>query len=744
MAKWTRRAFVTASVLASGAVVFGVAIRRGDPTDKVAPFMAGENETMLNVWLKIATDNSITVIVPHAEMGQGAHTTLAMMLADELDADWSTVRMIEAPAHEEYANYAIKRAYSVRHFEFPDLLVDSVDGYFLRKAKASGTQTTADSNSVRYTGELIMRVAGASTRATLLQAAATAWRVALDSLRAENSYVVHDASGRRAAYAELAAQAADLPSSSVPVLKSSDQFTIMGTSVPRLDTPSKIDGSAKYGIDVGLPGMKYATVKAAPVFGARVDGIDDSAALGMQGVREIINLGNAVAIVADGYWQAQQALVHLGIKWADSANDERNQHEIFEQFENALDSAGASDAFQTELETGNTSVAFAAASQVISAEYKVPYLAHATMEPMNCTAWVHDGRCELWLGTQNPLGFKLRVARAIGLKPAAVDIHNQYLGGGFGRRSFSDFAEQAARIAVEVSYPVKLIWSREEDIRQDRYRHASVSRFSASLDSAGRPTGWRNQYVEKHFPLDAPHIPYAIDNKLVQFVDSRTHVPWGFWRSVDKSLHTFFTESFIDELAVAAGRDPYVFRRDLLADEPRLAAVLECAAEKSGWGNRLPATCGRGIAVSRGFGSFIAQVVEVEVNDQGVRVCRVVCAVDAGFAVHPDGIRAQMEGGIIFGLTAALYGNISIRQGAVEQSNFHDYQMMRMAEAPLIETHILNSGEPIGGAGEAGLPPVAPALANAIFDATGQRIRELPIKHFDFSQLKKSRGAGEP
>lgn len=708
MDKWSRRAFITTSVLAGGAVVFGVATRRGigPGTDAISSVVDDEMSPI--VWLKISADNVITIIAPHAEMGQGIHTTLAMMLADELDADWGTVEIMEAPASEKYA-------------------------YNPFSSDASGVQITGGSRSVQSTGELVMRVAGASAKAMLLQAAAEVWNVGVDSLRARNSQIIHEATSRQAPFANFIHGAAKLSQPAVPVLKTPAQFTIMGTSVQRMDAPAKVDGSASFGIDVVLPDMKYAAIKAAPVFGAKVLTIDAGSTQTLPGVRKIVNLGEAVAIVADGYWQAQQALNQLDITWSESGHEAIEQSAIFAQFADALDTANANDEYQPDVETGDTTAAFAAASKLVDAEYRVPYLAHATMEPMNCTAWIHDELCELWFGSQNPLGFAVKIAEVIGFEPQQVIAHNQYLGGGFGRRGFSDFAEQAARIALEVPYPVKLIWSREEDIQQDYYRQASISRFTAALDAAGSPLGWRNQYVGKHHPVKAPHIPYNIDNQLIHYVTSKTHVPWGFWRSVDHSLHTFFTESFIDEVAFATGKDPFMYRRDLLADKPRFLAVLDRVADESGWGSPLPTNRGRGIAIQESFGTIAAQVVEVEVRDGKVRVDRVVCVIDAGFAVHPDGLKAQMESGIIYGLTAALYGEISIHRGGVAQSNFHDYPMVRMHEAPDIETHIINSGARTGGGGEPGTPPVAPALANAIFNATGKRIRELPIKNFDFS-----------
>jgi isoquinoline 1-oxidoreductase beta subunit len=736
MGKWTRRAFITTGVLAGGIIVIGVAVRPGNRASRVRPLVAGDDEAVLNVWVKISPENTITAIVPHAEMGQNAHTTLAMMLADEMEADWAGVRVLEAPADREYANYALARGFALGDREFPAFLVDTVDGFFLKATQAMGLQITGGSMSVRTTGQLAMRVAGAAAKATLLQAAANEWQVPVSELAAEASHISHAGSNRRAPFADFARAAAELSRPAKPKLKEPKDFTIMGTSVPRLDAPAKVDGTARFGIDVSLPDMKVAAVRGSPVFGARVRSIDAAAVQAMPGIRKVIDLGDAVAVVADGYWQAKTALDRITVNFESTENDGINQSEIFERFSADLDSAQSDGGGKTDYKTGNSGDAMSAAARIVEAEYRVPYLAHATMEPMNCTAWVHDGRCDLWLGTQNPLGFAKEIADVLDMDLSQVSVHNQYLGGGFGRRAFPDFAIQAARIAADVHYPVKLIWSREEDMQHDHYRQASISRFRAGIDADGNPLAWENIYVDKHDPEEAPWIPYGIGTQDIRYIESKTHVPWGFWRSVDHSLHAFFTESFIDEIAHLAGKDPFAYRHDLLAGNPRFQRVLDLAAEKAGWGSPLSTNEGRGIAIHRSFGTIVAQVVEVEIQDGKARARRVVCAVDAGFAINPDGIAAQMESGIAYGLTAALYGDISIRDGAVAQSNFHDYPILRMDEAPVVETHIINSGEALGGAGEPGTPAIAPALANAVFDATGIRIRELPLSRYDLSRQR--------
>lgn len=733
MGKWTRRAFISAGVLTSGVVIFGVAVRPGNRADKVRDLIAKDDESVFNVWVKIAPDNTVTAILPHAEMGQGVHTTLAMMLAEELDADWDRLEVVEAPADKEYANYALGKGFVLGDADVPAFLIDTIDGVFLTIMQAMDMQITGGSSSVPMTGQQGMRVAGAATRAVLLEAAAKSWNVTVAELSASKSHVRHEKSARTAPYSEFAQQAAALSLPPKPRLKTPDEFTLLGTDVQRIDVPAKVDGSAMFGLDATPPGMKYATVKASPVFGTNVESVNEASIQAMPGIRKVINLGDAVAVVADGYWQAKQALDRLEVKFEENGNETVEQSEIYHQFATDMDAATVNNDEIADLEIGDARNALAGADTVIEAEYRVPYLAHAAMEPMNCTAWVHDDICEIWTGTQNPLGFAAEVANALEMDLENVHLNNAYLGGGFGRRAFPDYTIQAAKIAAEVAYPIKLIWSREEDMRHDHYRQASISRFTAGLDGDGKVTAWINQYVDKYDPVEAPYPPYDIDNQYIHYAESGTHVPWGFWRSVDHSLHAFFTESFIDEVAIAAGEDPYQYRHNMLAGQPRIQKVLDLAAEKSNWDQPLPENWGRGIAVHKSFGTIVAQVVEVEVVAGQVLPRRVTCAVDAGFAMHPDGMKAQMESGIIYGLTAALYSDISIRHGAVAQSNFHDYEMLRMNESPEIETYIINSGEKIGGAGEPGTPAIAPALVNAIYNATGKRIRELPVKMHDLT-----------
>jgi isoquinoline 1-oxidoreductase beta subunit len=731
MGKWSRRGFITAGVVGGTALVIGVAIRPGNQNGELAPLVAGEGENLVNAWVKIDGSNKVTAIVPHSEMGQGAQTALAQMLADELDARWEDVSFMEAPAEDGYANYALGKGFIVGDAKVPEILVGSVDGLFQTVANAMHLQITGGSLSIRATGVYGMRVAGAAAKQMLLEAAANEWQVPVGQLKAKDG-MISDGS-QSAPYADFAAAAGQLQPPYTPRLKSADEFTIMGVSKPRLDIPAKVDGSATFGIDVEVPGMVYATVSASPVFGSMVKTFNADKVIDMPGVVDVVNLENAVAVVADSYWTAKKALAEVDIEWQQVESNSIDSGKIFSQFQSDIAKAIANGEVNEDVVIGQADAAFESANRIVEREYRVPYLAHACMEPMNAVASVKDGQCEIWTGTQNPLGFRYEVAAAMQLEPENVQINNHTMGGGFGRRSNSDTAVQAAKISQHIGQPVKLIWSREEDIQQDHYRPAVVSQFRAALDASGQPTAWENRYVDKHEPAEAPLIPYGIDHQAIGSVDSPTHIPFGPWRSVDHSQHGFFTESFIDELAAEAGQDPYEFRMERLKDHPRHRDVLALAAEKGNWSAPLGEGQGRGIALQESFGSLVAEVVDVTVKDGVVKVDKVTIAVDPGFAVSPDGLTAQMESGVIYGLTAAMYGEISIQDGRVTQGNFDSYPMVRMEDAPEIETHIINSMAAWGGAGEPGTPAIAPALTNAIYSATGTRIRELPVSKYDLN-----------
>ena len=744
MGKWTRRGFISAGVIAGGGLIVGVAIRPGNRAGDFASYAKGDDETLLHTWVKLDSNNVVTAIVPHSEMGQGVGTALAQMLADELDADWNLVKFEEAPAISAFANYPLGKGLLMGGVDMPDFVVPTVDGVLIRTAQALDLQITGGSLSVRTTGAYGMRVAGAAVKQMLRVAAAQTWQVPVDQVVAKDSQMIHEATGRSEPYSAFAAAAAEMTPPASPTLKTPDQFKIMGRHVQRHDLPSKVDGTATFALDVRLPDMLYATVKRAPTFGGGVDNIDDTQTRTIKGVIDVVRLPAAevsaliggfsteesVAVVAEGYWQAKRGLDALNIEWAATDNDSVSSDAIFAQFDRDI-SAGIDR--QADVSQGDLTTSMANASQIIEAEYQVPFLAHTCMEPLNASAVVKDGFCEIWIGCQSPLSFRQAVADSLGFDVENVTLNNCFMGGGFGRKSRPDYAVQAAQLAAKVGRPVQLIWSREEDVQQDFYRPAVQSRFRGALDDNGNLTAWENTYAGKMEPVEAPLIPYTVAVKDIGHVASPTHVPLGAWRSVDHSQHGFFTESFIDEVAVAAGQDSYEYRVARLQHLPRQLAVLRKAATEAQWDVPLAPGRGRGIALQESFGSIVAEVVEVTVSDGNLSVDRVVAVIDAGYAISPDGMKAQIESGIIYGLSAALYGEITIKDGAVAQSNFHDYSSLRMSKAPTIETHIINSGEVMGGAGEPGTPPIAPALANAIFNATGERIRQLPIKNAMFS-----------
>lgn len=724
MGKWTRRAFIATGGLVGGGLALGLAGIAFAP-NRLGVVPKGEGDAArLTTWIKLAPDSTVTVIVPHCEMGQGVHTALAMMLAEELEADWNLIRVEEAPAEDDFANGYLVRAFVPAVAEVPKFMERSVDFGSFKLTQMLDMQTTGGSSAVRGTGQLGMRVAGAAAKAMLIEAAATRWNVPASECVAKLSQVTHAGTKQSATFGELAAQAAQLDPPVHPPLKSRDTWSIVGKPTPRLDIPSKTDGTAAYGIDVTLPGMLYAAVAAAPVFGAKLGSVDTSAAEAMSGVKKVVKLENAVAVVADSYWRALKAVRSLTPAFTDTGKAAETSETLSVAIIQLLEGEKARKIFTA----GDAVATLSGVAKTVDAEYRAPFLAHATMEPMNATARIADGRCDVWTGVQDPLAARKVAAKAAKLSAKQVTVHNQQLGGGFGRRlpGAHDFVDQAVRIAKEVApAPVKLIWSREEDIQHDYYRPAVIARYKGAVNSSGAPTVWISKF--NGAGGNAARIPYAIPNQDIRSVKVDTHVRLGSWRSVEHSQHGFFTECFIDELARAAGKEPFEFRRGLLADAPRHRAVLEKAAWIAGWGAPPPAGRGRGIALVESFGSIVAEVAEVEVIDSKIKVHSVWAAVDCGDVINPDTAAAQIEGGIIFGLSAALFSEITIRDGRVEQTNFVDYPLPKLADAPRITVEFIRSGAALGGLGEPGVPPIAPAIANAVFAVTGKRLRSLPL-----------------
>ena len=724
--KWTRRGFIGAGLVAGGALVVGVAIRPGDRTDALEKYVAGEGEHLLTAWVKVAEDNTITAIIPHGEMGQGVHTALSAMLAEEMDADWEALEIMEAPAEKDYANFPLVREFATGGAKVPGFVFDTLNGAMLGLAKKMDMQITGGSTSVRFTGAGAMQTAGAATRELLMKTAAKDWDVSVSDLRTAKSMIYHDGSNRSATYGSFAAAASDMTPNLHPKLKSRKDYTLMGAALPRVDIPAKVDGTADFGIDAKVDGMKYATVMAAPVHGQTIARLDTADAKAIPGVISIHNMGAYVGVVAEGYWPAKQALDSLDVEFTSSDSSNLSQDQLFAQYAESLDNGKR----KTMHKAGNVAKGAEGAVKIIEAEYTVPYLAHACMEPMNATAWVRDGKADIWCGTQNPLGTRMAVANALELDAENVTLNTAFMGGGFGRRAIPDYVLQAAALSKASGHPVKLIWSREETTQQDHFRPAVLGRFKAAIDENGMPLTWESVFNHEGEPKEASDIAYGIPNKLVQVVDSPSHTRLGPWRSVDHTQHGYFTESFIEELAHDAGKDGYEYRRALLAGKPRYLKVLDAAAKLGKWSETLPVGQARGISIVESFMTICAQVVTVDMTDGDPKVLHVACAADPGFAVNPDGFEAQMQSGIIYGLTAALYGEISLEDGAVAQSNFHDYEILRIDRSPKIDTIILTSDARLGGGGEPGTPPIAPALANAVFNATGRRVRRLPIRDF--------------
>ena len=728
----SRRKAILGSVGIGGALIIGYALLPYPQRDKARVLLGhSPDNALITTWLKVARDNKITIIVNHSDMGQGSQTALAQMLADELDADWSLVSVLEAPAHEAFANGELAKGFLSSDLELPKVLVPPVMGLAPKLARLLKLQITGGSASIRHTGTIAMRPTGAAAREMFVAAAAATWNVPPAQVTTKLSHTLHEASGRKLSYGELIDVAVKLSPPTAPRLKTPDQYTIMGKPMARFDVPEKVNGTAHYGVDTRLDGMKYAAIKNSPVFGGQVDSVDESAIKGMRGVERVVKLEGAVAVVADNTWRAMKAVQALPVVFKGGTSAGLSSEAMFAGFEQAVAVPPAKD----DRKQGDVETAFKGAAKIVEATYRQPFLAHAAMEPLSCTVVARlDGTAEAWVGCQNPLGARDAVADALELPTDKVTLHNLRMGGGFGRKGDTDWIVQTARIAGEMKgTPVKLMWSREEDMQHDKYRPASLSRFRGGLDKDNNPVAWLNVYNWKDEPGKAALIPYAVAHQHIGWVDATAPVPTGAWRSVAHSRHGFFTESFVDEMAHAAGIDPYAFRKKLLADAPRHRAVLDLAAVKAGWGIDMPTVDGkrrgRGIALQESFSSIVAHVAEVTVSESGtVRVERVVCVADCGDVINPDTAQTQLQGGTLYGLSAALYGNIEIRDGRVAQSNFDDYRSVLLADAPRIETHFIRSGAPLGGLGEPGTPGIAPAVANAIFAATGERLRSMPLR----------------
>lgn len=702
----SRRAFLTTVAVAGGGLLVG--FRFGSRGVE----HIGSRALAPNAFIRIDKSGEVILTLPYVEMGQGAYTSQVQLLAEELDVGLDQVKLEPAPANETLYSHPVW-----------------------------ADQITGGSGSLSGSWQPL-RQAGATTRALLVAAACQRWHVDAASCRTERGHVIHPASGRRIRYGDLVEVAARLPVPQQVPLKAPGAFKLIGHSVKRVDTPAKVDGSAKFGIDALPEHVVFAAAASSPVFNGKLAEVDTRAALAIRGVRQVVQLDDAVAVVADHTWAAQKGLAALAIKWNEGPNAQIDSAQLIAQCDSALERDGA-----VAARVGDVAAADTNAVATYEATFRQPMLAHLAMEPINCTASVRAGRCEVWVGCQVIGRARKAAAQAAGVPLENVTIHSHLLGGGFGRRLESDYVGKAVRIAKEVNRPVKVIWSREEDIRQDYFRYHNHSRVRVGLDAQGMPLSWRHrvvgpavmpnflpQFFQDGVDYDAVNGaagPYDLPNVLVDYVrqDAPEGLNTGNWRGVGHTRNVFVVETVIDELAHSARQDPVAYRRVLLQKSPRVLAVLELAAAKAGWGSALGRGRGRGLALLEGFfGTCLAQVAEVRVDPNGaVRVERVVCAVDCGVAVNPDIVKAQMEGGIVYGLSAVLYGKVTVANGRVVERNFDGCPVVRMHEAPTIEVHLIPSNADPGGVGEPGTCAIIPAVTNAIFHATGKRIRDLPV-----------------
>lgn len=702
----SRRGFLHTAATAAGGLLVGLV---GTTANAGQRSTTPQQATNMNAYVRISSDDEISIVVPGAELGQGIYTGLPKIIAEELEANWDRVVVRLATADESYINPKKRR------------------------------QSTGNSDAVMGYFDALRNV-GAATREMLLSAAAEQWQLPRAECRAEQSRVYHDASGQSLSYGALAEAAAAVPVPADPPLKPRDEYTLLGKSLPRKDALPKVTGSAIFGADVRLPEQVFASIKTSPVFGGRVKTLQSEAVAMRPGIFKVVELADGVAVLAESFWEANSALQDIDVEFEFEENASWNSAKISASLQSALDDETARPFPGAK---GDAKSAIAAADDVFEATYEVPFLAHVCMEPMTATAQVTATDCRIWAPHQRQYEARVMAAELTGLPIENVSLQGTFCGGGFGRKWELDFVRQALQLAQHAEgRPVTLVWSREQDVAHDYYRPAVASRTRGTLDDSGKLVALHARVSGPSLmsfqgrPLQIPDptivrgaisSAYNIPNTLMEYVETNTHIPIGFWRGVSLSHNGFIGESIIDELAHRAGHDPLEFRLQLLGDNNRARAVLEKAAQEAGWGNKLDANQGMGVAFSPGFGSLNAQIAKVTIVGEQLQIDRITCVHDCGFAIDPDAVRAQMEGGIVDGLSAALFSKITIANGAVEQSNFHDYRFIRMAEVPEISVHLLASDAPIGGVGEAGLPATAPALANAIFAATGKRIRRLPI-----------------
>jgi isoquinoline 1-oxidoreductase beta subunit len=695
-----RRGFLQVGASAAAGLLVGFYLPE---RSRLAAQVADSAPAKLNAWIHIAPDDTVTFMIHKVEMGQGTVTSLSQLLAEELECDWGKFRT-----------------------EFPP--VDPVYGF----------QGVVGSQSIRTSWDPL-RKAGATAREMLVQAAAQTWGVDKSACRAESGFVINTSTNAKLSYGKLAGTAAKLPVPTNVALKDPKQFKLIGKSMKRLDTANKVTGRTQFGIDTRRPGMLYAAIARCPVFGGKAVSFDDTKAKAFPGVKQTVQVSRGVAVVADNTWSAIQGTRLLEIKWDEGTNAAQSSAAISKLFAERAEKPGVEVS-----KTGDPAAGMASAAKKVEAVYEVPFLAHATMEPMNCTADVRADGCDVWASTQMQTMAQQAAMAASGLSADKVRIHSQFMGGGFGRRGMTDYVTEAVEVSKAIGAPVKVTWSREDDMQHDNYRTASYSRFEAGLDADGWPVAWTNRVVSPSISNSSGQPPkngidrtstegshdmgYGIPNKLVDYHWTEVGIPVTYWRAVGYTQNTFFVESFMDEVAAAGGKDPVELRRKLLAQNPRLLGVLELAAQKSDWGKPLPAGRFCGVGVVNNVGSYTAQVAEVSVNKGKVRVHRVVSAVDCGHVVNPAIVEQQIRSAVVYALTAALKGEISIDKGRVQQGNFNQYDMLRIDEAPVVEVYIVPSTQNPGGIGEAGVPALAPAVCNAVFAATGKRIRRLPIR----------------